>query len=105
MKVVYRRIRQALASRTSTRPGRSRKRPAVLTRIHTLVYAVAAALLHLASSHRTDSDGRSAAARHLDASSILSQPDVAGTHTVGRRCAASDSIANAVDAAAAELGR
>ena len=82
-------------------PG-SQKRPAVLTHIHALTHADSAALLLLASSHTTPCDNGSAAARWLDACSMASQPDAAIASTVGRRRAASDSMATTFEMAAAE---
>ena len=80
------------------------KRPGMFTRIHAAVEGELAGFLLHASSQTTHHDDCSAADRCLEACSTTSQPDAADGSTVGRRCAASDSMAIAVEMAAADPG-
>ena len=74
----------------------------MLRHIHAALEGESGGFLHGASSHGTCGNGRSAAAECIEACAMQLQPDGAGINTVGRRCAASDSIAHVVELAAAE---
>ena len=78
------------------------KRPGMFTRIHAAVEGELAGYLLHASSHMTHDDGCGAADRCFEPCSMISQPVAAVANTVGRRHAASGSMANAVEMAAAK---